>query len=663
MRFLLDLKYLIALCFSAAYFCSAQDSSISTPSVNTIEQKINVGDLMLDLEPLEALKYYKQAHEKAIQNKEPLNEAICLTKLGNANFILGDFPVALNYQIKALEIYESQKKDSLVAEQLSKIGSVYYFSKQNELDDAFYYYNEAFKKFNTLGYKDQAAFNLNYTGYIVWAKGNKKEALNIHQEALKIFESINNQKGIATCLSDIGFTLNSLGNYKEALEYHFQALLIEQNIQESGMEIPTLNNIGISYQNLGDYKKALEYSLKSLNMAENRNITLRAQEACETLHKTYKKLNDYQNAYKMHLRYKALTDSLNNEAKVKKLTQLKMQHNFEKIEKQREFEQAKKDALREAEVSYQKIVRNSLFIGILLVVALTINVYRNYRLKNISHKELSIKNKVISNQKHEVEVKNKKITDSITYAKRLQNAILPPTKLIKEHLPQSFIYYKPKDIVAGDFYWFEEIDGLIYIAVADCTGHGVPGAMVSMVCHSALNRSLKEFDLRLTNEILDKSRELVINTFDKSEEEVQDGMYIALCCIDPIQRKLYFSGANNPLYFIPGKTILNQEPTLEVIKQDKQPIGKHIKEHAFNRTEIELNVNDTFYLFTDGFADQFGGPKNAKYKYKPFKEFLSSICHLPLGEQESLINQEFNAWKGTYEQIDDVCIIGFRSNS
>ncbi|MBL4654077.1 MAG: SpoIIE family protein phosphatase [Flavobacteriales bacterium] len=263
--------------------------------------------------------------------------------------------------------------------------------------------------------------------------------------------------------------------------------------------------------------------------------------------------------------------------------------------------------------------------------------------------------------------RNKDITDSITYAQRIQNAILPPDNFFKAHLPNSFIYYKPKDIVAGDFYWMEVVGDVTIFAAADCTGHGVPGAMVSVVCVNALNRSVREFGLTNPAQILEKTRELVIGTFERSDEVVRDGMDISLCAINLKTKNIEWAGANNPIYHIKkndeGLTeemVSNETHYLREIKPDSQPIAKYAKENPFTNHSVNLVEGDIFILITDGFADQFGGEKGKKFKYKPFKELLLANMHLPMDEQRQALSSSFENWKGNYGQIDDICVIGVR---
>ncbi|MCD6066257.1 MAG: putative cyclase [Bacteroidetes bacterium] len=293
-------------------------------------------------------------------------------------------------------------------------------------------------------------------------------------------------------------------------------------------------------------------------------------------------------------------------------------------------------------------------------------------LKHINHnleEKVIERTQEIQHQKEMVEHKNKEIVDSINYAKRLQSAILPPLSVIEKHLPSSFVYYRPKDIVAGDFYWFHvneheehhtehstENHGIIF-AAADSTGHGVPGAMVSVVGANSLDRCVKEFRLHKPSDILEKLTDLVIKTFDMPGEDVKDGMDISLCSYDPKTRQVQYAGANNPLWIV-RKDIEGIE--LIEIKADKQPIGKFDYRKPFTNHVIQLQEGDCVYMFTDGYADQFGGPLGKKFKYKTLKDLLISLYDRNMQMQHRFIEEAFLEWKKGYDQVDDVCIVGFR---
>lgn len=247
------------------------------------------------------------------------------------------------------------------------------------------------------------------------------------------------------------------------------------------------------------------------------------------------------------------------------------------------------------------------------------------------------------------------IQDSIKYAKRIQSAILPSMRVIQESIKDVFVLYRPKDVVAGDFYWFEACEKETLIAVCDCTGHGVPGAMVSVVCNNALNRSVREFGLSEPGDLLDKTREIVISEFEKSDDEVKDGMDISLLSISKDTNTIKWSGANNPFWILRSGA-----DQIEEIKANKQPIGKYSDHKPFTTHTIQLGEGDQVYLITDGFQDQFGGEKGKKFKAAALKELLVSIRAESLANQCSLLVASFENWKGSLEQVDDVCIIGIK---
>jgi serine phosphatase RsbU (regulator of sigma subunit) len=260
----------------------------------------------------------------------------------------------------------------------------------------------------------------------------------------------------------------------------------------------------------------------------------------------------------------------------------------------------------------------------------------------------------IEKQKEIVEEKNRDIMDSIRYAKRLQDAILPTNEYIRDCFREAFVFFRPKDIVSGDFYFVRKIENKVYFAAVDCTGHGVPGAFVSIVGNNALNRALKEYGLTTPSDILDKLTELVVDAFrQEGILDVRDGMDIALCCLDLDTKILEYAGANNPLYIISGEELTE-------IKANKQPVGLFEERVPFTNHEVQLNDHDVVVLFTDGYADQFGGPQGKKYKYAKFKNFLIDHSQEPLSELHTHLVGEFDEWIEGHEQIDDVCILGVR---
>lgn len=257
-----------------------------------------------------------------------------------------------------------------------------------------------------------------------------------------------------------------------------------------------------------------------------------------------------------------------------------------------------------------------------------------------------------------IQEKQHELIESINYAKRIQEAILPSNAILAEHLGEGFVLYMPKDIVAGDFYWFEHTDNRVLFAAADCTGHGVPGAMVSVMCSNALNTSVREDQLTEPAAILERAVVYLEGRFDKSDLHVNDGMDVALCSLDRTTKELQYAGANNPLWVIP-KGAQTIEEIIE-IKGDKQPVGHYEHRKPFTNHTVTLNDGDQIYLFSDGFVDQFGGDKGKKFKSKPFKQLLLDTLSESMNAQQDALQQSFNQWRGAHDQIDDVCVIGVR---
>lgn len=267
-------------------------------------------------------------------------------------------------------------------------------------------------------------------------------------------------------------------------------------------------------------------------------------------------------------------------------------------------------------------------------------------------------------QKEEVERQSRKVvelyknvTDSIRYAKRLQDSILPPEKRIRELLPESFVFYRPKDIVSGDFYWVERIDDRVAFAAVDCTGHGVPGAFMSLIGHNGLNQAMREQGRSRPSEVLKMLNKIAFDALHKDREDqmVRDGMDMALCNYDPQRMVLEYAGANSPLYLVRGEEVLRFTP-------DKRPIGSFdLEGHAFTDHRIKLEQGDMVYIFSDGYADQFGGPKGKKFLYKRFRDLLLEVSRFPIEQQRRMLDEAFKGWRGAHEQVDDILVIGMRA--
>lgn len=292
-------------------------------------------------------------------------------------------------------------------------------------------------------------------------------------------------------------------------------------------------------------------------------------------------------------------------------------------------------------INYQRALITGGIIGSLIILGLVFFLYRLNQKRKIA---------LIENEK-----KTQEILASINYAERIQRASLPSNALLEKCLGEGFIFFQPKDIVSGDFYWLEERQDAIYFAVADCTGHGVPGAILSVLCSNTLSRAINELGITEPAKILDQTVILLEGFFAKSENQVNDGMDIALCRLTKKTNELQYAGANRPLYFF-KRGVFNE------IRADRQPIGKYDYRKGFTNHTIELEKGDSIYLFSDGIVDQFGGENSKKYTPKRLRELLETIKHQPMDDQKNRVEQELVSWKGANESIDDVCVLGVRIN-
>jgi serine phosphatase RsbU (regulator of sigma subunit) len=380
--------------------------------------------------------------------------------------------------------------------------------------------------------------------------------------------------------------------------------------------------------------------------------------------------------------FKELEEELESKEFMVEAAEMKLEDQMKQVEVfSREYDEIESRMSQSLKLLEDQKLLNYVIVFVALIISILGGIaYKNYRTQKSQAAVIAKQRDEVHEKSEQLQEKNQEITDSIQYAKRIQTAILPPNKLVKQYLDESFILYKPKDIVAGDFYWMESVGDVVYFAAADCTGHGVPGAMVSVICVNGLNRSVREFGLRTPSEILDKTRELVIKEFEKSEEEVKDGMDISLCALNTKTNELQWAGANNPLWIVTSaplsdrSTPLSSEQTdaersrsgsgadasFVEVKANKQPIGKYGLETPFTNHNIQLEKGDTIYIFSDGYPDQFGGERGKKYKSGNFKKTLVRISTETIEKQKQMLDQEFENWRGSLEQIDDVCVIGVR---
>lgn len=604
--------------------------------------------------------------KKLPSKKESIKwQAKALNNIGIAYQCKSDFPNALDNQFKSLKLKETLGDKKEIAICFVYIGNIYY--ALSEYQKSLKYYVRGLKLFENLNDKEGIAGSFLNISSIYLDQKDYKKALNYQLKSLKIFEELKDERGLAYTYGDIGRIYYELRNYTKSLDFQFKSLKLKELMFDKKGIAYSSGCIGEVYFRQKKYDLALDFSQKAVQLCQEIGDLDTERSFQKTLYEIYKVKGNSKDALIHYERFVLLQDSIFKEENQKNILLKEMNYEFEKKEAIAEAKQAKKDAVIQKEKLKQKVILFSVLIGLLFVVVLSVFLYNRFRytqkqkatiekqkqLVDEKNEELNQQNEEIELQKRVIEEHQKEMIDSITYAKHIQDAILPPKELISEKLPNSFVLYKPKDIVAGDFYWMEEVNETVLIAVGDCTGHGVPGAMVSVVCSNALNRAVKEFHLIDTGKILDKVTDLVIETFQKSSSDVKDGMDISLLSINKKTREIRWSGANNPLWYF-------ADSDFKKIIADKQPIGKYDQRQAFTTHIIEYNPNSTFYLFTDGFADQFGGPKNKKYKYSQLQELISTFLDEEPMIQLEKLDTAFENWRGKQEQVDDVCIIGIK---
>jgi serine phosphatase RsbU (regulator of sigma subunit) len=628
--------------------------------------------------------------EQAISLSEKAKDSFFLSRSyyvkGEVNNSIGDFSLALNNLLKAYHLAEKISNKRLLYAITNALGNTYFAQKNCE--KSLEYYDLAFKYASELN--DVRKVNSVLIGksniYILQKKyGYAIDVLSKAAEGAK--NSGNSDLYIAANLNMAEVYLVQ-NNTSKALEVINSVYPI---IQKDNKYIwgSTLLLMANAYKQAGDYEKALANYYKSAAVFTASSANYDLQKVYLGIAEAYHKKLQNDSAFAYMQLYSGIKDSIFTEESAKLVAEMQTKYESEKKEKENKLLLSERK-LAEGRIKQQERLQIGLLLFLAVIIGFAFFLFR-------SNKRKQRDNLIILKQKEEVDkqrglllLKNSEILDSINYAKRLQEAILPSIRTIKKYLPDFFITYSPKDIVAGDFYWFERIKTgrdtaslsswpgeKLLIAAADCTGHGVPGAIMSVVCSDALNRTVKEFGITDPGEILNKVQELVVETLvkDENEDVVKDGMDISLVRFEMGSENLVnikWAGAYNPLWIIKKRTTVKNDiasenlksadPGFELleIKADKQPIGKLDVSKPFTTHSFTLSKGDSIYLFTDGYADQFGGRNGKKFKYKQLKELLLASAHLPMKEQRRVLEKTIDDWKGPLEQVDDILVIGIR---
>ena len=606
----------------------------------------------------------------------------------------GDYTSGIENFKKALALYDELGDRKGVGETNRELGIT--FKNQSQYPKALEHYLVSLKIMESLGDKKGIASNYLNIGVVYKEQKNYESALDYYFKALKIREELGSKKGVADCYNNIGVVYKNLKDYDKALEYYDKCLALRKELKDEKGAAICYTNLGVIYNIQKDHEKALHNLLLSaeikekandkkgmlvtyVNLGETYNSIAQQDKALDYFEKSlkiarevkspedigvshrgfanvYAKKGDYKNAYKHHVLFKQYNDSTFNEENSEQI--MEMQTRFEVEKKEAELkarasvEQEKLQAIADAEKKRQRTILY--FVGgtLLLTVAFAGFLFTRFTIINRQKK-------IIEMQKEVVEEKNKAITDSINYAQKIQRALLPDGGEFATIFPQSFILYKPKDIVSGDFYWCTSLKGKPHIklyATADCTGHGVPGGFMSMLGTTFLNEIVNEKGITEPADILNLLREKVISALRQTGAvgESKDGMDITMIRLDESTNTLTYASANNTFYIMRANDLIEHKP-------DKMPVGYYNGvPRPFTQHTVSLEKGDIIYTFTDGYADQFGGNKNKKFTYKQLKDLIASIYSKPIDEQKTIIESTFEQWRGNYQQVDDICMIAVK---
>jgi len=615
--------------------------------------------------PKQALVIAKRHYyiAKSIENQSGIANAAA--NIGLANYSLGNYEEALENALIALKISESINDRAGIADALSNIGAVYSIQKQVAL--AIKYYQGALAIRLSLGDKKALAASYNSMGNAYQEMNNDSLALENYKQSYALRNEMQDKIGTAQSLNNMAIVYSAQGNFNKALDLLFQSLAIKQELND-------LNGMAASYDNIGDvyaarYKanksttdmeQAIDYFNKSLSIARRLHLKEIIKICCESLAEIYHRKGDDSKAYAYYKEYSLVKDSLLNEHIA--LSETEMQSKYESEKKEKEIALLNKSKIM-AE-SREKTQRLIIISGILFTIISLGFLLNRFIVKQRANNLLTQKNKLIDQnrielrkQKEIIEQKNRDLTDSIDYAKQVQSLILPSEKEIQKLFPAAFVSFLPKSILSGDFYWYHKTEEVVLLAAIDCTGHGIPGAMMSFLGYNLLENVVKSQGIKSPGNVLRALNNEIFNTLSLKNENLNSkyGMDISFVSINLQQREIRFSGAHHPLYLVRKGELLEY-------KGDKFSLGTLYTgpEKEFTEHLIFYQPDDRLYLFSDGYPDQIGGNERKKFYYGPFKEALVKTSLSNTQHQKQQLEAVLNAWRGARDQTDDVLVMGIQ---
>jgi serine phosphatase RsbU (regulator of sigma subunit)/Tfp pilus assembly protein PilF len=615
------------------------------------------------------LKYSLQAIKLAGKlNKNPA-QATVLNGFGYLNS--GKLASALECFIKAANYYKEDHNNSGMATAYTYMSEAY--RMQENYNNAKYYLKNAVEIFRNEKDTIRLASALHNLGYVNYCMGQYDTALILYSKTSEIYQKLGYLTEYAFCLGNSGLVFSRQSQFQKAEEYLLRAIEILTKLGDERAVTEYMIEYAGILQHKGEIKKAIASATVSFGKATKNSFLEFERDAAYRLANLYQVSGKYDSAYHYQSLYINANDSIKSVKNIQKMADMRTE--FEVSKKQAEVDVLRKNKL------IQLIVIFGLVLILLLAMGLILLYY--YSLKRSQRLTAALDERRILLEKQSTELKEQndkiikaneelkqlyeitniqkeEIISSINYAQRMQSAILPPEAYIAELLNENFILYKPKDIVSGDFYWIKQVKQYIILVSADCTGHGVPGAFMSMLGISHLNEIIQNREVTQANQILNELRKQIKNSLRQSgkREGSRDGIDIALCVIDSKKNIMQYSGAYNPLYIISKN---NGKSVFKEIKADPMPVGVHFSgDKSFTNHEIQLEIGDTFYIFSDGFVDQIGGDDNHRFTSEKFKKLLFDIHDQPMYEQKETLEQTLKDWMGEHSQRDDILVIGVR---
>lgn len=611
-----------------------------------------------------AIEHYNKALEISVLIQDTLLQARCYGNLGNAAMSLSNHEQSIAYFIKALQIFEVKNNKHGIATCNGAIGNLYFYI--SEYKKAEPYYEKAYALYQDLKYPFGEATALMNLGLIKKHENNHKEAILDLSNSAEIFKKLNSPKYQGQALSNMGNCYMELKEYAKAEKKYSEAkeLFLKTDASEELSSMYSM--IGNMYMEQKNFKKAVSEFSTALKYADSIQSISQKGLVFGRLHICYQKLGNYKEAYLAKLKHFETDSTLTRIEQLKERE--KLLAGFETERKEKEILILNKESeLQKIKISQQNKLMYSLLAGLILMGGLVFSFFSLYKLKQKSNQQLQQTNAEIMQQKEEIQAqrdeiesqrdeierRNELIFQSLRYAKTIQTAIIPDEKLLQQIFPDAFVYLRPKDLVSGDFYWIEQRDSITFLAVIDCTGHGVPGAFMTMVAYNLFNQAFFEMENPSPSKVLQFVNTHFIRNYGKYQTDVlvEEGMELTLAAFDMQNNTMTYSGNGALLLQI-------SDNNLNHFKTPKAQFGKESLQ--FEEFKIPYIKGDQFYFYTDGFQDQFGGPDKKKFKNLNFTQFLHEIATMPAKEKKILLNTRFEEFLGNNEQMDDILVIGLK---